>query len=125
MPEQDIIRESNTTNEGAAFNANPSAEKSFSINDIDMRPDRDRNDDRNKIDSSLPAGFNHIEISTVDKVADKGGFITKESLDKASKDPTLDEVQKDDVKHMLDNFQILADKVDDKDGGKKEFLEKI
>ncbi len=74
---------------------------------------------RKDSDSSLPPGFNHIEISTVDKVADKDGFITKEALLKAAKDPTLDEIEKDDVQHMLKNFELLADKFDDKDEGKK------
>lgn len=95
------------------------AEPAFGINDIDMRPNPNETNNRNPKETNLPAAFNHIEISTMDRVADKDGFMSKESLEKAAKDPTLDDIQKDDVQHMLDNFQLLADVVDDKDGGKK------
>ncbi len=108
------------TNDNVSPQSNPEAtEKPLGINDIDMRAGKYEASNHNKSETNLPAGFNHIEISTVNRVADKDGFISKESLRDAAKDPTLDKFQKDDVRHMLNNFQLLSDVVDDKDGGKK------
>lgn len=66
----------------------------------------------------LPPGFNRIETSTFDLIANQDGFVTRESLKKAAQNPNLDEVQKDDVQHMLKNFKYLTKEFDDKDGGK-------
>lgn len=67
---------------------------------------------------SLPTGFNRIETSTFDLLANQDGFVTRESLKKAAQNPDLDEVQKDDVQHMLKNFKYLTKEFDDSDGGK-------
>lgn len=67
---------------------------------------------------SLPLGFNRIEASTFDLLANQDGFVTRESLKKAAQNPNLDEVQKDDVQHMLKNFKFLTKEFDDNDRGK-------
>lgn len=66
----------------------------------------------------LPLGFNRIETSTFDLIANQDGFVTRQSLKKAAQNPNLDEVQKDDVQHMLKNFKYLTKEFDDNDGGK-------
>ncbi len=96
-------------------NAGKRDDHGLSVNDVDMRSFQPmaRGFD------NLPAGFNHIESSTFDKLANKDGFVTKESLKKAAQDPALDDIQRDDVQHMLKNFKVLSKEFDDKDGGKK------
>lgn len=66
----------------------------------------------------LPPGFNRIETCTFDLVANQDGFVTRDSLRKAAQNPNLNEVQKDDVQHMLKNFKYLTKEFDDNDGGK-------
>ena len=67
---------------------------------------------------SLPLGFNRIEASTFDLLANQDGFVTRESLKKAANNPNLDDVRKDDVQHMIKNFKYLTKEFDDNDGGK-------
>lgn len=67
---------------------------------------------------SLPLGFNRIEASTFDLLANQDGFVTRESLKKAAQNPNLDEVQKDDVQHMLKNFKFLTKEFNDNARGK-------
>lgn len=87
----------------------------LNVNDVDMKAFQPIA----KSFDSLPPGFNHIETSTFDKLANKDGFVTKDSLKKAASDPSLDDIQRDDVQHMLKNFKVLSKEFDDKDGGKK------
>ena len=89
--------------------------KPVSFNDVDMKAFQPM---ARGLDS-LPPGFNHIETSTFDKLANKDGFVTRDSLKKAASDPSLDDIQRDDVQHMLKNFKVLSKEFDDKDGGKK------
>ena len=91
----------------------PSDKPGISVNDVDMKDFRPQ--DKGKI-GATPIGFNHIETSTFDLAANKDGFVTADSLQKAAKNPNLDSVQKDDVKYMLSNFGFLRDQV--KDGSK-------
>lgn len=67
---------------------------------------------------SLPPGFNRIEASTFGLLANQDGFVTRESLKKAAQNPNLDEVQKDDVQHMLKNFKFLTKEFNDNARGK-------
>ncbi|CAN5135153.1 hypothetical protein BH11CYA1_BH11CYA1_07260 [soil metagenome] len=109
----DLHRAETKLDNGDKQSNDKEAPKPLSVTDIDMKDFRaiDREAGRAALN-----GFNHIETSTFDLVANKDDVITKAALKKAADSPALDEVQKDDVQHMLTNFALLRDQV--KDGGK-------
>jgi len=114
MPRNESKAEAPNVAEKSADKAGD-GEKPININDVDMQAFAPM---KNGFDR-LPQGFNHIENSTFDLLANKDGFVTKDGLKKAIENSNLDDVQKDDVQHMLTNFKLLSKEFDDKDGGKR------
>ncbi len=70
------------------------------------------------IDSLKPSYSKGIDASTFDLLADETGFVTRDSLEKAAGRGRLDGGQRTDVLHMLNNFELVSQEFDDKDGGR-------